>query len=32
MVFAWMQAKTTTKSVSLDPTDHESKFYEAGAE
>lgn len=32
MVFAWMQNKTTTKSVSLDPTDHESKFYEKGAE
>jgi multidrug efflux pump subunit AcrB len=31
MVFAWMQGKTTTKSVSLDPTDHESKFYEADA-
>jgi multidrug efflux pump subunit AcrB len=31
MVFSWMQAKTTTKSVSLDPTDHESRFYEADA-
>jgi multidrug efflux pump subunit AcrB len=31
MVFAWMQGKTSTKSVSLDPTDHESKFYEADA-
>ncbi|MBO9203743.1 MULTISPECIES: efflux RND transporter permease subunit [Niastella] len=32
MVFAWMQGKTTTKSVSLDPTDHDSRFYEADAE
>ncbi|AEV97162.1 acriflavin resistance protein [Niastella koreensis] len=32
MVFAWMQGKTTTQSVSLDPTDHESKFYEKDAE
>ena len=32
MVFAWMQGKTTTQSVSLDPTDHDSKFYEADAE
>jgi multidrug efflux pump subunit AcrB len=32
MVFAWMQGKTTIQSVSLDPTDHESKFYEKDAE
>jgi multidrug efflux pump subunit AcrB len=32
MVFSWMQGKTTTKSVSLDPTDRESRFYEEGAE
>jgi multidrug efflux pump subunit AcrB len=32
MVFAWLQGKTTTQSVSLDPTDHESKFYEKDAE
>jgi multidrug efflux pump subunit AcrB len=31
MVFSWMQGKTSTKSVSLDPTDRESRFYEAGA-
>jgi multidrug efflux pump subunit AcrB len=28
MVFAWVQGKTSTQSVSLDPTDKESKFYE----
>jgi multidrug efflux pump subunit AcrB len=32
MVFSWLQGKTSTQSVSLDPTDHESRFYEAGAE
>ncbi|MFL5745838.1 MAG: efflux RND transporter permease subunit [Niastella sp.] len=31
MVFAWMQGKTTIQSVSLDPTDRESKFYEKDA-
>jgi multidrug efflux pump subunit AcrB len=30
MVFAWMQGKTSTQSVSLDPTDKESKYYEEG--
>lgn len=29
MVFAWVQGKTSTQSVSLDPTDKESKYYEA---
>jgi multidrug efflux pump subunit AcrB len=29
MVFAWVQDKTSTQSVSLDPTDKESKYYEA---
>ncbi|OIN58327.1 efflux RND transporter permease subunit [Arsenicibacter rosenii] len=27
LAFAWVQAKTTTQSVSLDPEDKESKFY-----
>jgi multidrug efflux pump subunit AcrB len=27
LVFAWVQGKTTTQSVSLDPEDEESKFY-----
>ena len=27
LVFAWVQGKTTTNSVSLDPEDKESKFY-----
>jgi len=27
LVFAWVQGKTTTDSVSLDPEDEESKFY-----
>ena len=27
LVFAWVQGKTTTDSVSLDPEDKESKFY-----
>lgn len=27
LVFAWVQGKTTTQSVSLDPHDKESKFY-----
>lgn len=27
IVFAWVQGKTTTQSVSLDPTDIQSKFY-----
>ena len=27
LVFAWVQEKTTTDSVSLDPEDKESKFY-----
>jgi len=27
MAFAWMQGKTTTDSVSLDPEDKDSKFY-----
>ena len=27
LVFAWMQDKTTTQSLSLDPTDEQSKFY-----
>lgn len=27
LVFAWIQGKTTTQSVSLDPTDKESKHY-----
>jgi multidrug efflux pump subunit AcrB len=30
MVFAWMQGKTSTQSVSLDPTDKESKYFEKG--
>ncbi|OQP61751.1 acriflavin resistance protein [Niastella vici] len=30
MVFAWVQGKASTQSVSLDPTDKESKFYEEG--
>jgi multidrug efflux pump subunit AcrB len=29
MVFAWVQGKASTQSVSLDPTDKESKYYEA---
>jgi multidrug efflux pump subunit AcrB len=28
MVFAWVQGKASTQSVSLDPTDKESKYYE----
>lgn len=32
LVFAWVQAKTGTGSLSLDPTDKESRFYEAGSE
>jgi multidrug efflux pump subunit AcrB len=32
MVFSWMQGKTSTQSVSLDPTDQESRFFEADAE
>jgi Cu/Ag efflux pump CusA len=27
LVFAWVQGKTTTQSVSLDPEDKDSKFY-----
>ena len=27
LLFTWVQGKTTTQSVSLDPEDHESKFY-----
>jgi multidrug efflux pump subunit AcrB len=27
LVFAWMQDKTTTQSLSLDPTDEQSQFY-----
>jgi hypothetical protein len=27
LVFAWVQEKTSTASVSLDPGDKESKFY-----
>lgn len=27
LVFAWVQEKTTTQSVSLDPEDHESPYY-----
>jgi multidrug efflux pump subunit AcrB len=30
IVFAWVQGKTSTQSVSLDPTDKESRFYEKG--
>jgi multidrug efflux pump subunit AcrB len=29
MVFAWMQGKASTQSVSMDPTDKESRYYEA---
>jgi hypothetical protein len=27
LVFSWVQGKTSTQSVSLDPEDKESKFY-----
>jgi len=27
LVFAWLQEKTTTQSVSLDPEDKDSKYY-----
>lgn len=32
VIFAWVQGKTTTQSVSLDPNDNESKFYEPSTE
>jgi multidrug efflux pump subunit AcrB len=28
LIFSWVQGKTTTQSVSLDPDDEESKFFE----
>jgi multidrug efflux pump subunit AcrB len=27
LIFSWIQGKVSTQSVSLDPTDDESKFY-----
>lgn len=29
VLFAWIQGNTTTQSVSLDPDDHESRFYDS---